>query len=93
MTSEDLQKTIPLFVHGDKVEVSNDDSVMVWHFGSILTSRSSLYTGLFLGIAPAKIEVMTSSAGLGTWDSVWERCHRFASQICNKEPPTFHTAS
>ena len=78
LTSEDLQKTIPLFVHGDKVEVSNDDSVMVWHFGSILTSvGGSLYTGMLLGIAPAKIEVKTSSAGLGTWDSVWERW-----QIC-----------
>ena len=73
LTSEDLQKTIPLLIHGDNFEVSNDDSVMVWHFGSISTSRSSLYTGLLLGIAPSKIEVKTSKAGLGTWDSVWER--------------------
>ena len=40
-----------------------------------------MYTGMLLGVAPAKIEVKTSTTGLGTWDSVWERWQRCFTKL------------
>eukprot|EP00959_Pyramimonas_sp_CCMP1952_P142643 2986483-Pyramimonas_sp.AAC.1 len=58
---DDLEKMIPLFVHGDKVEYSNEDSLMVWHMGSVLSTDSSLYAGLLLGATPHKTEVKSTA--------------------------------
>ena len=69
ISRDDLGKCVPLFLHGDKVEFVNDDSLMVWHIGSVLASRTSMYSGLLLGVSPAKIEVMEDG---GTWNPVWE---------------------
>ena len=67
-----LSQIVPSFIHGEKVEVSNDDSIMVWHMGSVLSSQTSLLSGLVLGIAPSKVTVPNSPTKLGTWDEVWK---------------------
>ena len=53
-TQESLSNVVPMFLHGDKVEFANDDSLMVWHMGSVLSTMSSLSSGLLLAATPAK---------------------------------------
>ena len=71
LRSEDIRKLVPLYIHGDHVEFANDDSLMVWHMASILTTTSSLFSGLLLGACPKKVEVKSTQGKEGTWDPVW----------------------
>ena len=71
-TQESLSNMVPMFLHGDKVEFANDDSLMVWHMGSVLSKMSSLSSGLLLAATPAKTEVKARGEEEGTWNPVWE---------------------
>eukprot|EP00974_Lingulodinium_polyedra_P131008 11216048-Lingulodinium_polyedra.AAC.1 len=63
---------VPMFLHGDNVEIANDDSLMAWRMGSLLSTMSSLSSGLLLAATPAKIELKPQGGEEGTWTFVWE---------------------
>ena len=65
MPNDDLRRTIPLFLHGDKVNYESDDSTMVWHVGSLLSQGQSLISGHMLASIPAKATV--SGKDNDTW--------------------------
>ena len=59
--------TIPLYIHGDKVEYAKD-SIMAWHFGSLLTISATLDCSFLMGAFPAMSTVPTTDTcvpGLG----------------------------
>ena len=70
MPNDDLRRTIPLFLHGDKVNYESDDSTMVWHVGSLLSQGQSLISGHMLASIPAKATV--SGKDNDTWLPIWQ---------------------
>ena len=44
--------TIPLMVHGDAAEFQSRDSLMIWSWGSLLCSKSSLMAHQFIACCP-----------------------------------------
>ena len=46
LTKRDLNRMVPLYIHGDDVDFVNGDSLMVWSMGSAVGSMSSLFSGL-----------------------------------------------
>lgn len=67
------QKCIPLFVHGDGVEFQTRDSLMVWSWGSLLSTRASMDSSLLLTAIPksctTKVQPMTD----WTWHPIWKQ--------------------
>ena len=48
----DLNMVVPMYLHGDGVQFENNDSMMVYHMGSLLNPESSLDSGLLLAACP-----------------------------------------
>lgn len=65
-------KTIPCFIHGDKVEFQDRDSIMVWSWGSLLSSLGSMDSSLLIAAFPASCTVPDSPAATGTWDCIFK---------------------
>ena len=57
---------MPLFVHGDGVELQSRDSLLTFSFGCLGGSLSSLETNLYLASFPK------SSTHAGTWAPIWK---------------------
>lgn len=54
----------PFFVHGDAVEYQQHDSMMVWHWGSMLNTLGSMLGGLLLAAFPK------SATASETWEPI-----------------------
>ena len=61
---EDL--TIPLFAHGDGVDFSNNDNLMVYSWGCLLSSTSTLLIHWLLACFPKSCGSKTS------WEVIWK---------------------
>ena len=71
----DLNMVVPMYLHGDGVQFENNDSMMVYHMGSLLNPESSLDSGLLLAACPK------SCATEKTWKVVWDNlCDGF--KVC-----------
>ena len=71
----ELNMVVPMFLHGDGVAYENNDSLMVFHMGSLLNPESSLDSGLLLAACPK------SCATENTWKVVWDNlCDGF--KVC-----------
>ena len=60
------RKNVPLFVHGDGVELQSRDSLLTFSFGTLGGSLSSLETNLYMASFPK------SSTHAGTWALIWK---------------------
>ena len=59
----------PIYVHGDGVDFSNNDSLMVFSWGSLLSNHSTLLSHFLLACFPKSCG--TSS----TWEAIWKYLH------------------
>ena len=63
---------IPCFIHGDGVEYHNRDSLMVYHWGCILSTMGSLDGSLLLAAFPKSATAKKTNSSTGTWDPILE---------------------
>ena len=61
---EDL--CIPMYVHGDGVDFTNNDSLMVFSWGSLLSNHKTLLSHWLLACFPK------SCGTKGTWEAIWK---------------------
>ena len=68
------EKVIPMFIHGDKVEFQDRDSIMVWSVGSLLSSLCSMDSSLLLSAFPSSCTVEDSDlvSRDGTWSAIFK---------------------
>ena len=64
---EDLN--IPLFIHGDGVDYANNDNLMVFSFGCLLSNLSTLLNHWLLACFPK------SCGKKETWEVIWKHLH------------------
>lgn len=62
----------PLWLHGDGVEYSDDDTLMVWTFGSVLTTTNSMLTMFYLASYVKAVTAVQAKHGADTWEEIWE---------------------
>ena len=60
------EKNVPLFLHGDGVELKNRDTLMCFSFGSLLSNMSSLESHWLCATFPK------SATSDGTWPPIWK---------------------
>jgi len=71
----------PIYVHGDGVDFSNNDSLMVFSWGSLLSNHSTLLSHFLLACFPKSCG--TSS----TWEAIWKYLHwSFQALACGHHP-------
>ena len=63
---------IPLWIHGDGVEYSENDSLQVYTAGSCLTSSNSMLTMLYMASFVKSATCVLASHGQDTWDEAWK---------------------
>ena len=63
---------IPLWIHGDGVEYSENDSLQVYTCGSCLTSTNSMLTMLYMASFVKSVTAVLASHGHDTWDEAWK---------------------
>ena len=61
------QLFVPVFIHGDGVEYAAD-SLLVYHWGNLLSTLGSVDGGMLLSAFPKKPTVKTTATMPGTWD-------------------------
>lgn len=72
---------IPLYVHGDGVDFSNDDNIMVYSWGPLGSNLSTLFKHWMLASFPK------SCATKQTWDVIWTWLHwSFTALAAGKHP-------
>ena len=65
MSSSDWKKkAIPIFIHGDGVELQERDQLMVWTWGPLLSKAPSIEANTLIGAIPK------SCSSSGTWSPV-----------------------
>ena len=62
---------IPLWVHGDGVEYSEDDSLLVFTFGSCLTTTNSMLAMFYLASFVKSVTATVKKHGVDTWQNIW----------------------
>ena len=81
---------IPCFIHGDGVEYQNGDSLMVFHWGSLLSTQSSMQSSLLIGSWPKSCTATAKTApeGLpGTWLVIMKvLCWSLKALFCGLHP-------
>ena len=63
---------IPCYAHGDGVEFQENNNLLVFSYGSLLTTGSSMDTCLLLGAWPKNCTAKGGSGTLGTWDVIYK---------------------
>ncbi len=80
-------KFIPCYIHGDGVQYENDDSLMVFSWGSLLSEAPSMDSSIFLAAWPKSCTVKGSENQLGTWDVLMKvLCWSFESLFAGVHP-------
>ena len=64
---------IPLWLHGDGVAYSENDSLMVFSIGSILAMSNSMLTMLYMASFIKSVTAVQASHGADTWAVIWRR--------------------
>ena len=77
---EDLN--IPLFVHGDGVEYANIDNLMVFSWGSLLSSLTTLLSHWLLACCPK------SCGKKETWEVIWKHLQWSFQALASGRRPT-----
>ena len=77
---EDL--TIPLFLHGDGVDFSNNDNLMVYSWGCLLSSTSTLLSHWLLACFPKSCGSKT------TWEVIWKYLQWSFEALADGKHPT-----
>ena len=73
--------TIPLFVHGDGVQYANNNSLMVWSWGALMTCFNSLQSKFLISCWPK------SATAEETWnDLLKEVCWSFSALLNGLHP-------
>lgn len=62
---------IPLWLHGDGVEYSENDSLQVYTCGSCLTSSNSMLTMLYISSFVKSVTCVMAAHGADTWNEAW----------------------
>ena len=62
---------VPLWLHGDGVEYTEDDSLMVYTCGSVLTATSSMLAMFYLASFVKSVTAVLGKYGVDTWMEVW----------------------
>ena len=60
-------KYVPCFTHGDGVEMTDTESVLVYSFGSLVSSGSSQDTSLLMALWPKSATLPATATQEGTW--------------------------
>ena len=62
---------VPFWVHGDGVEYSEDDSLLVYTFGSVLTTTNSMLAMFYLASYVKSVTATSKKHGICTWELIW----------------------
>ena len=62
---------VPLWVHGDGVEYSEDDSLLVFTCGSVLTTTNSMLAMFYLASYVKSVTASLKKHGHDTWNVIW----------------------
>ena len=65
-------KCVPLWLHGDGVEYSESDSLMVFSFGSILPSTTSMCSMFLIAGFVKSVTAFLKIHGRCTWTEAWQ---------------------
>jgi len=88
---EDLQKVIPILVHGDGVEYIDGDSLEINSMGPLLGTGNSLDCLFTLSVFPYSCAVKTGESSPGTWDPAWTKfCWSINAGMSGKHPTHDH---
>jgi hypothetical protein len=61
---------MPCYIHGDGVEFEKDNSLLVFSWGSLLATGSSMETSVLMVAWPKDCTAKTDTHHLGTWDAI-----------------------
>lgn len=88
LKQNDLEFTIPLWLHGDGVEFVDGRSLMSLSFGSILNAGPSLDSSLLLFAFPKDCTIAAT-----TWEHVWAHIATFLGATPDRPLRARHTCS
>ena len=64
-------KFVPVWIHGDGVEYSEDDSMLVHTCGSVLTTTNSMLATVYLAAFVKSVTAVLAKHGHDTWSAIW----------------------
>ena len=64
---------VPLWLHGDGVAYSENDSLMVFSTGSVLTMSTTMLTMLYMASFIKSVTATQTAHGADTWATIWRR--------------------